>query len=107
LIRKTLPSKSHPETFELALDGRGIFPLGVKSALDFYSEDVPFADRWTISLEKAGAVPFFQTHCWRPLGESADGRRIDSDWLGLAGDFALPLRGATNNTRLVLCTACG
>ena len=107
LIRKTLPSKSHPETFELALDGRGIFPLGVKSALDFCDEDVPFADRWTISLEKARAVPFFQTHYWSPLGESADGRRIDSDWLGLADDLALALQSATNNTSLVLAIEFG
>jgi hypothetical protein len=107
LIRKTLPSKSHPETFELALDGRGIFPLGVKSALDFCDEDVPFADRWTISLEQARAVPFFQTHYWSPLGESADGRRIDSDWLGLADDLALALQSATNNTSLVLAIEFG
>jgi hypothetical protein len=107
LIRKILPSTSHPETYELALDGRGIFPLGVKSALDFRDEDVPFADRWTISLEQARAVPFFQTHYWSPLGESADGRRIDSDWLGVADDLALALQSATNNTSLVLAIEFG
>ena len=66
LIRKILPSKSHPETYELALDGSGIFPLGVKSALDFSDQDVPFADRWMIPLEQARGVPFFQTRYWSP-----------------------------------------
>ncbi|MGZ3330203.1 MAG: MBL fold metallo-hydrolase [Xanthobacteraceae bacterium] len=102
LIRKILPSKSHPETYELALDGSGIFPLGVKSALDFSDQDVPFADRWMIPLEQARGVPFFQTRYWSPLGESSDWRRIDSDWLGVADDLALALQSATNNTSLVL-----
>jgi beta-lactamase superfamily II metal-dependent hydrolase len=102
LIRKILPSKGHSETYELALDGSGIFPLGVKSALELSDDDVPFADIWMIPVERTRGMPFFQNHYWGAFGESAEWRRIDSEWLGAADDLALALQSATNNTSLVL-----
>jgi hypothetical protein len=101
-IRQTLPSTVHPETYELALGGRGTLPLGVTSALARLDDDVPFADRWMIPIEQARGMPFFQNHYWGTIGEGADWRRIDSDWLGVADDLALALQSATNNTSLVL-----
>ena len=119
LIRKVLPSKSNPETYELALSGGGLMPLGVRSALglsdkalglserdppfdEILMEDVPFADAWMIPLERARCIPFFQNHYWGAVGESADWRRIDAEWLGGVDDLALALQSATNNTSLVL-----
>jgi beta-lactamase superfamily II metal-dependent hydrolase len=108
LIRKVLPSTSHPETYEFALDGGGFFPLGVTSALDFNNnDDVPFADAWMIPMERARGMTFFQNHYWGTLGEGADWRRIDTDWLGVADDLALALQSATNNTSLVLAVELG
>jgi beta-lactamase superfamily II metal-dependent hydrolase len=101
-IRQTLPSKGHPETYELALGGRGTLPLGVTSALARSEDDVPFADRWMIPMERARGMPFFQNYYWGMIGEGADWRRIDSDWLGGADDLAMALQSATNNTSLVL-----
>jgi beta-lactamase superfamily II metal-dependent hydrolase len=102
LIRKILPSKSNPETYALALDGRGIFPIGVASALAFSDEHDPFADTRMIPIEQARGMPFFQNHYWGAVGESAQWQRIDAEWLGAADDLALALQSATNNTSLVL-----
>ncbi|MCU1223201.1 MAG: hypothetical protein JWQ42_1294 [Edaphobacter sp.] len=75
----------------------------------------PFEDRFTIPLERAAHVPFFEKHYF---GESADGsivdedskkdirdqswRRIDATWMDASETLALQLDSATNNTSLVL-----
>jgi len=75
----------------------------------------PFEDRFTIPLERAEHVPFFEKHYF---GESADGsivdedskkdirdqswRRIDATWMDASETLALQLDSATNNTSLVL-----
>ena len=102
LIRKVLPSKAHPETYQLALDGSGIFPAGVASALLDQEDLPPFGPTVTIPMERARAMPFFQNRYWGTLGEAESWRRIDTEWLGAADDFALALQSATNNTSLVL-----
>jgi beta-lactamase superfamily II metal-dependent hydrolase len=102
LIRKVLPSRAHPETYELALDGSGIFPAGVASALLDQEDLPPFGPTVTIPVEQARAIPFFQNHYWGTLGEVENWRRIDTEWLGAADDLALALQSATNNTSLVL-----
>ena len=99
-IRKVRPSKRDPETYELLLDGRGVFPLHVKLALDGREEGAPFARIITIPLKKAKAEEFFKDHYWATKNE--DWRRIDGDWLAAADDLALALQNATNNTSLVL-----
>ena len=102
LLRKTLPSKTNPETFELAVDGSGILSLDVISALDGIQDNPPFAPIVTIPFEVARGETFFQNHYWGVLEEKQDWRRIDSDWLGAADTLALAMQAATNNTSLVL-----
>jgi beta-lactamase superfamily II metal-dependent hydrolase len=102
LIRKVLPSKTRPETYELALDGNGRFSAGVVSALLEDQDVPPFGPTVTIPMERARAMSFFQNHYWGPFGEGAEWRRIDSEWLGAADDLALAMQSATNNTSLVL-----
>ena len=58
-------------------------------------------------MERARGMTFFQNHYWGTLGEGADWRRIDTDWLGVADDLALALQSATNNTSLVLAVELG
>ena len=94
LLRKTLPSKTNPETFEFAVE--------VISALDGTQDKPPFAPIVTIPFEVARGETFFQNHYWGVLEEKQDWRRIDSDWLGAADTLALAMQAATNNTSLVL-----
>jgi beta-lactamase superfamily II metal-dependent hydrolase len=91
-LKKTLPSKAHPETYgldQLALD------IGPSLTEDSAS---PFSTLYAIPEKMAQSVDFFQQHYWK--GEAW--RRIDSAWLTEAADLALQLDSATNNTSLVL-----
>jgi beta-lactamase superfamily II metal-dependent hydrolase len=100
LIRKTLQSKSDPETYELRLDGAGAFPAAVASLLQGDAIDPPFPPTVAIPIERAQEMVFFQDNYW--ANKSAQWRRVDTDWLGAAPDLALALQSATNNTSLVL-----
>ena len=100
LIRKTLQSKSDPETYELKLDGAGAFPGAVASLLEGIAIDPPFPPTMAIPIERARAMPFFQDNYW--ANEGAQWRRIDADWLGAVSELALAMQSATNNTSLVL-----
>jgi beta-lactamase superfamily II metal-dependent hydrolase len=100
LIRKTLQSKSDPETYELKLDGAGTFPATVASLLQGVATDPPFPPTTAIPIEHARGMQFFQDNYW--ANDSAQWRRIDTDWLGAASDLALAMQSATNNTSLVL-----
>lgn len=102
LIRRTLPSKSSPETYGLALDGSGVMPADVNTALKCPDDDPPFGPMHTIAMESARGVAFFQQYYWGPGNEAPDWRRIDTEWLESASDLALALDSATNNTSLVL-----
>ena len=101
-IRKTLPTKSNPETYELKLDGAGAFPAGVFHALMADENAPPFAPTVTIPMEDGRAMPFFNENYWGAEREGKDWRRIDDDWLGAADELALAMQNATNNTSLVL-----
>ena len=101
-IRQTLPSKAQPETYELALDGSGVVPCDVASALKDGDDNQPFSDTVTIPFVAAQGLPFFQSHYWGTLGASDQWRRIDTDWLASSEELALALQSATNNTSLVL-----
>jgi glyoxylase-like metal-dependent hydrolase (beta-lactamase superfamily II) len=101
-IRKTLSSKSDPETYQLKIDGGNAFPASVIEALQSGGPSSPFSPTVTIPMERARAMPFFQECYWGPTGENVDWRRIDSDWLGATEQLALAMQSATNNTSLVL-----
>jgi glyoxylase-like metal-dependent hydrolase (beta-lactamase superfamily II) len=102
-IYKTLPSKSDPETFQHALQGKGFFPLGVAQAVGIGEErQQPFSTLVTIPMETARGMTFFQNYYWGSPGAAEEWRQIDGAWLRAADDLALALQSATNNTSLVL-----
>lgn len=102
LIRRTLPSKSSPETYGLALDGNGVLPVDVYKSLASPKDDPPFGPTYTIAMEAARGMEFFQRRYWGMGEDAPDWRRIDIEWLDSAADLALALDSATNNTSLVV-----
>jgi beta-lactamase superfamily II metal-dependent hydrolase len=102
LIRKTLPSKRDPETYELKLDSSNGFPAGVLKVLLGAEDTLPFSGTVRIPMKKARTLSFFQDNYWGSGGKDADWRRIDADWLGATDELALAMQSATNNTSLVL-----
>lgn len=100
LIRKTMPSRAHPETYEKKKsDGDALALAMDELALDG-DEPPPFARTAMIPFEAARGMSFFQNHYFEAT--DSDWRRVDGDWVGSAEDLALALQNATNNTSLVL-----
>jgi hypothetical protein len=66
--------------------------------------DLPFDERYCIPPEEASQIPFFRRYYGFGEGEDQgeSWRRIERDWLAAAGQLALDLDSATNNTSLVL-----
>lgn len=101
LIRRSDPSKAHPEVYELAEPGPS---LGLLAALDSLYHDTepgrqPFAPYYKLSDAEAKAEPLFKDAYDRP---ELSWRTIEYDWLGAAGPLALKLDSDTNNTSLVM-----
>jgi hypothetical protein len=109
LIRRTLPSKSNPQTYGLALDGSGAFSLEALHALSPDGSDLsrPFSEQYEISLEAAPGLEFFHDFYFSGDGDGAAWRTISGDWLDGASELALALDSATNNTSLVLAIELG
>jgi beta-lactamase superfamily II metal-dependent hydrolase len=100
-IRRTLPSKSAPETYELKIDGGNALPPNVLTALTCPDGPrPPFSHTVTIPMESARGMPFFMENYWG--SEDLNWRRVDAEWLGAADQLALAMQSATNNTSLVL-----
>jgi beta-lactamase superfamily II metal-dependent hydrolase len=102
LIRRTLPSTSSPETYGLALDGSGVMPADVQTALADPDDDPPFGTTRSIPNDIARGMDFFRQYYWGPGEDATAWRSIDSEWLDSASDLALALDSATNNTSLVI-----
>lgn len=104
-LRKTSPSKSNPETYDMARepwDGFRFLADTVAPGLDGTAEG-PFGSMWQIPVSRARELPFFQAHYWNDdPGADDSWRRVDTAWLDGAGDLALQLDSMTNNTSLVL-----
>jgi hypothetical protein len=105
LIRKSLPSKTGEETYELthqAMMGQ----LGLSGEPGPITDDDgsgrPFTSLYSIPLRDARAMPFFRQHYWGGAVTGQDWRRIDDVWMGGAVELALKLDSDTNNTSLVL-----
>jgi hypothetical protein len=122
-IKRYAPSKSHPETYELAAADPA---AALGRAFETYDEDAPFGLDHRIPLDHARGLAFFQKRYWgqadiddlcsedcftRKKKKDHDTnlalldqawRRIDDAWLGVSPDLALKLDSATNNTSLVL-----
>ncbi len=102
LIKRSDPSKKHPEVYELAA-AEGSHQ-GFLAAAEALTED-----------QKPGGQPFDgffrvdesdarnQNELWKKYyAKGRSWRRVDDDWLGYAGQLALQLDSDTNNTSLVL-----
>jgi hypothetical protein len=107
LLRKSDPSTRSSEVYELA--GMSGEDLGFLAALDASAEvgdlaGMPFDPWFRISDAEAWEDDFFAEHYGGFEGEEDDlgWRRIESDWLGVAGRLALQLDSNTNNTSLAL-----
>jgi hypothetical protein len=105
LLKKSDPSKQSSEVYELA--GMSGEDLGFLAAVNASPDEgdsagMPFASWFRISDAEAWEDDFFGEH-YGFEGEDDQGwRRIESDWLGVAGRLALQLDSHTNNTSLAL-----
>ena len=67
----------------------------------------PFDERHSIIPKEAREAKFFQTHYGFDEGDDKEWRRIDHDWLAMAGELALHLDSYTNNTCLAIAIELG
>jgi beta-lactamase superfamily II metal-dependent hydrolase len=100
LLKKTLPTKSAPETYTLALNA---FTIGVGSILGDEDAEQPFAEQYRVPVNVAHTLPFFQKNYWN----RERWRGIETAWSDDATQFALALDNMTNNTSLVLAIDLG
>jgi hypothetical protein len=102
MIKRSDPSKRHPEVYELVRDmSADLGFLAATESLEGGGEPgrQPFARWYRLSEEEARKQELFATHYF---GRTEGWRRIEHDWLGVAGRLALQLDSDTNNTSLAL-----
>lgn len=102
LIKRSDPSKKHPEVYELAgTEGshEGFLAAAEGLATDGTPAAQPFDKYFRIEEAQARGEDELLKRYYAP---GAAWRRIDHDWLGYAGQLALALDSDTNNTSLVL-----
>jgi hypothetical protein len=109
MLMKTNPSKKNQEGYGLLPE---TYPSGgflqaleaLKGQPGAARRDLPFEEHSCIPLEEARQMAFFQQFYGfeETAGHGDAWRRIDADWLAAAGELALDLDSATNNTSLVL-----
>lgn len=103
LLLRSDPSRRNPETYDLAFGGFAIESM--MAAPGGAPPEGPFAERLTIPMEVARAMPEFHRYWSDGTGGAGEGeawRRIDGDWLDAAADLALRLDHDTNNTSLAV-----
>jgi hypothetical protein len=102
LIKRSDPSKAHPEVYELASSDDS--HQGFLAAAEAFAEDAePGAQPFDVFFRVDAAKAAEETSLWKRYYEPRDEwRRIDKDWLAYAGPLALQLDSDTNNTSLVL-----
>lgn len=105
-IRKRQSTK---ETYQGSERGLSLFDsflaavAGEAADPDIRARAFPFEERYRIPAEKAQAMAFFRKHYGFAQGDAGEAwRRIDDDWLSLAGELALNLDSYTNNICLAL-----
>jgi Metallo-beta-lactamase superfamily len=102
LIKRSDPSKKHPEVYELAaLEGshQGFLAAAEALADDQKPGGQPFDEFFRVDESDARN----ENELWKKYyAKGRSWRRVDDDWLGYAGQLALQLDSDTNNTSLVL-----
>lgn len=110
-VRRLLPRKGSEDAYEMRLTPTRAFFAALESeGAGHESEErrrlaLPFDEYYMIPKDKALKRPddrFFQDHYGLGADPANDWRRIDEDWLTVAGQLALDLDNRTNNTCLVL-----
>jgi len=102
LIKRSDPSKKHPEVYELVgAEGshEGFLAAAKALADDGTPEWQPFDKYFRIEAAEAQGEDGLLKEYY---ADDSSWRRIDHDWLGYAGALALALDSDTNNTSLVL-----
>jgi metallo-beta-lactamase superfamily protein len=102
LIKRSDPSKKHPEVYELAAaegSHQGFLAAAEALAEDQKPGGQPFDGFFRVDESDARN----QNELWKKYyAKGRSWRRVDDDWLGYAGQLALQLDSDTNNTSLVL-----
>jgi hypothetical protein len=106
LINKSNPSRGHAHETYMSIDDSGMTSfidglLGLDASGDGNSHGgaSPFGEGVGIEKDEAEEVRFFaETY----FAQHDAYRKIEHNWLDIAGQFALQLDGAINNTSLVL-----
>jgi beta-lactamase superfamily II metal-dependent hydrolase len=109
-IRKSDPTRSGREVYDLTSsptpEGSFLSVFADKASGDEWEEirekSCPFEERLRITPAAARRLPFFRERYGFGRADASEWRRIDGDWLAVAGELALALDGDTNNTSLVL-----
>lgn len=102
-IRKTLSSKETYDKKGMSLATSFLAAVD-DTALDPETRDraFPFEEHHRTNPEAARGNPFFQAHYGFAEKDKDEWRRIDHDWLTVAGELALNIDSYTNNTCLAL-----
>ena len=98
LLKRTNPSKSNHEGFDLAL---AHVTEQIEPALTG-GESGPFDAIHSIPFEIAAEMDFFKAYYWDNRQTAQRWRSIDAPWLGGSEELALQLDNMTNNTTFVL-----
>ena len=102
LIKRSDPSKKHPEVYELAAaegSHQGFLAAAEALAEDQRPGGQPFDGFFRVDESDARN----ENELWKKYyAKGRSWRRVDDDWLGYAGQLALQLDSDTNNTSLVL-----
>jgi hypothetical protein len=113
-LKRARPTKSGRETYDtsVALSPETCFLAaateGADGASEFQDKRLqelarPFDARWTMAVQDARRMEFFQKHYFDDAEPpDQEWRGIDEVWLGSADQLALQLDTYTNNTSLVL-----
>lgn len=108
-IRKKLSKKETYDESDHAFSLFDSFHAAVADHDDIneqHSRALPFDKRYRRSAAEAKGMEFFREHYGFAPGTD-EWRRIDDDWLTLAGELALHLDSYTNNTCLALAIELG
>ena len=97
-LKRTNPSKSHPETYGFAFD---LFVANAPALRADGKSDSPFSTLFAIPMPAAQAMEFFRQRYWSGDG-SDQWRNIETAAFSDAAELALQLDKVTNNTSLVL-----
>jgi hypothetical protein len=115
LIKRYNPTASgaevYPKAMAAAIEGAffaafGMVPTQSEDVKEAQKLSLPFDEEYQVKADAARKDEFFQQHYYDKR-KSPEWRQIEADWLETAGEFALQLDSATNNTSLAFALEVG